>query len=68
MFPKLGNSVIQLERTATHHLRLPIAAFAGNFEAQKSTAVADDDDEPGLLLRACAQLNREESAEVSPAE
>ena len=68
VFPKLGSSVIQLERTATHHLRLPVTAFAGNLEAQKSTAVVDDDDEPGLLLRACAHMNQEESTEVSPAE
>ena len=68
VFPKLGNSVIQLERTATHHLRLPITAFAGHLEAQKATAVADYDDEAGLLLRACAQLSREELPEVSQTE
>ena len=56
LLPKVSPEPIQLERTSTYHLMLPVTAFAGHDEAKAKTEVPSDG-EDSLLLRACAQIS-----------
>ena len=56
ILPKISSEIIQLERTPTYHLLLPVTAFAGHDEARDRTTVVDKADE-SVLLRACAQVS-----------
>ena len=54
LFPMISEDIIQLERSATHHLLLPLTAFEGHDAARKLTQV--DPDQVSLLLGPRAQV------------
>ena len=51
--PTFGGRILQLERSATNHLMLPITAFEGNEAVRELTQVSTENESP--LLRAIAQ-------------
>ena len=51
--PKISDEIVQLERTPTFHLLLPVTAFHGNDSVRQATQATDGE---SRLLRACAQL------------
>ena len=66
--PKISKDVIQLERTPTYHLMVPITAFEGHDQAKILTRVPEDGAD-SWLIRACAQMQEPQPApEASLAE
>jgi hypothetical protein len=58
--PKISSEIIQLERSPTYHLLLPLTAFAGNEEIAAAAKVTSAETSP--LLRACLRMKSSDSA------